>query len=127
MSILANLKSRMPTIPQDLANHEVYGARIAAITASVTAALVAAVPHWAGLKLPALSVAAAALTVAGVAAIVAALVSGKLGERADADANEEGGARQVSGKDADHTAVGGVVVAVPLLMAAAVVVALGSI
>lgn len=97
-------------IAQDKANHEVYGARIASVCASVVYVIVAA-----ALKQPAYARPAAALAAVGSAA-----AAGKIKEELDRRANRKALARgetpphSVESADIVATTKGGVVVALPI-------------
>lgn len=100
-------------IPQDKANHQVYGARIAAVAAAFTAA---ALTLQGGPG-------AGALLWAAVAGLSCALLAGRLKEWLDARANA---AAEAAGLPPPHgveradivaTVWGGVTVAVPLVVA----------
>lgn len=99
----------------DLANHEVYGARIASPAAAVVAAVATLVT--------ALGVAQWALLLAAAAAVLSAAAAGKVKEMLDARANKKAAAagleppHTVEGADIVATARGGVVVAIPLIVA----------
>jgi hypothetical protein len=98
-------------IEQDKANHEVYGARIGTV-AAVIAIFATTQIGW---------VQFAALAGA-VAAVVTATGAGIIKERLDREANEdaifagEAPPHSVEGADIKATAIGGIVVALPLIV-----------
>jgi hypothetical protein len=101
-------------MPQDKANHEAYGARIAAICSAATVLVCTLSRHTRPWALP----------VGGMVALLSVLAAGILKERLDAAANalaEAAGEplpHSVERADIVATARGGVAVALPLVMAA---------
>lgn len=95
----------LPLIPQDKANHAVYGAGLAAVGASL--AVIAGAPPW------------AAALLGAVAAATLGLVKERLDARANAKALAAGHSppHSVERGDVVATAVGGLLVAVPLAVA----------
>jgi hypothetical protein len=101
-------------IPQDKANHEAYGARIAAISATLVMLACSLSPQtrpW-------------ALIAGALTAVESALAAGFIKERMDAAANARAAAagepppHGVERADIAATVRGGVAVALPLVMAA---------
>ena len=104
-------------IPQDKANHEVYGGRIAASVAVVTIVVLAVVKI-----VPPMFVA----LIAGVLAAVSGYVAGKIKEKLDAINNAKASAaglvqpNTVEVADVQATTRGSIMVAIPLVVLALV-------
>ena len=102
-------------IAQDKANHELYGARIAAVAAAIVAGAAALIP--------ALGIAPLALLLSAGAAVASGIAAGMIKEMLDARANKKAAAageplpHSVEGADIAATARGGIVVAIPLAVA----------
>lgn len=99
-------------IPQDKANHEAYGARIAMVLAVLAIVAVSL-----------LRPGAAALMLGGIVAIGGAFVAGKAKEMLDARANAaalaegEPPPHSVEAADVRYTVYGGIAVGAPLIIA----------